>query len=77
MGSSGVNLITDRAGTVTPEDVSLKETVVSSSKEVILLVEKKKFNVDSAYSFAALDEFNVIVTDEIREKIDELNVRLI
>lgn len=72
-----MNLITDRAGTVTPEDVSLKETVVSSSKEVILLVEKKKFNVDSAYSFAALDEFNVIVTDEIREKIDELNVRLI
>lgn len=68
-----MNLITDRVG-ITLEDVSLKETVVSSSKEVILLVENEKFNV---YSFATLDEFNVIVTDEIREKINELNVRLI
>lgn len=82
LGSSGVNLITNSAGTVSLEDGNLKETIVSNSKEVFLLVEKEKFNLDSTYKFAALDEFNAVITDsdidhEIMEKIKKLNIKLI
>ena len=82
LGSSSVNLITNSVGTVTLEDGNLKEIIVSNSKEVFLLVEKEKFNVDSTYRFATLDEFHAIITDlditdEIREKLKKLNVKLI
>lgn len=82
LGSSGVNLITNSVGTVTLEDGNLKELIVSNSKEVFLLVEKEKFNMDSTYRFAALDEFDVIITDsdindDIREKLKKLAVKII
>ncbi|OAA91561.1 DeoR/GlpR family DNA-binding transcription regulator [Clostridium ljungdahlii] len=82
LGSSGVNLITNSVGTVTLEDGNLKETVVSNSKEVFLLVEKKKFNIDSIYRFTTLDKFNAIITDsdindDIKEKLKKLDVKLI
>lgn len=82
LGSSGINLISNSVGTVTLEDGNLKEVVVSNSKEVFLLVEKEKFNVDSTYKYAALDEFNVVITDsdlsdDIKEKLNKLDVRLI
>ncbi|GLC31749.1 DeoR/GlpR family DNA-binding transcription regulator [Clostridium omnivorum] len=82
LGSSGVNLITNSVGTATLEDGNLKEIIVSNSKEVYLLVEKEKFNIDSTYRFATLDEFHGIITDsditdDIREKLKKLNVNLI
>jgi len=82
LGSSGVNLITNSVGTVALEDGNLKELIVSNSKEVFLLVEKEKFNVDSPYRFATIDEFDAIIsdsdiTDEIGEKLKNLTVKLI
>ena len=82
LGSSGVNLITNSVGTVTLEDGNVKEIIVSNSKEVFLLVEKEKFNVDGTYRFATLEELDVIITDsdltdEIREKLKKLDIRLI
>lgn len=82
LGSSGVNLITNSVGTVTLEDGNVKELVVSISKEAFLLVEKEKFNVDSTYRFATLNEFDAIITDsdisdEIRAKLKELTIKLI
>ena len=82
LGSSGVNLITNSVGTVILEDGNLKELIVSNSKEVFLLVEKEKFNVDSPYRFATIDEFDAIIsdsdiTDEIGEKLKNLTVKLI
>jgi DeoR/GlpR family transcriptional regulator of sugar metabolism len=82
LGSTGVNLDANGVGTATLEDGNVKELIVSNSKEVFLLVEKEKFNVDSTYKFAALEEFHVIisdskVTDEISDKLGKLNVKLI
>ncbi|AKN29826.1 alkaline phosphatase [Clostridium carboxidivorans P7] len=82
LGSSGVNLITNSAGTTDLEDGNLKETVISNSKEVFLLIEKEKFNLDSIYKFATLDELHVIITDsdindDIKEKLKKLDVKLI
>lgn len=82
LGSSGVNLITNNVGTVTLEDGNVKELIVSNSKEVFLLIEKEKFNVDSTYRFATLEEFNAIITDsditdEIRDKLKKLTIKLI
>lgn len=82
LGSSGVNLITNSVGTVTLEDGNVKELIVSNSKEVFLLIEKEKFNVDSTYRFATLEEFYAIITDsdisdEIRDSLKKLTVKLI
>jgi DeoR/GlpR family transcriptional regulator of sugar metabolism len=81
LGSSGVNLITNNVGTVTLEDGNVKEIIVSNSKEVFLLVEKEKFNVDSTYKFATLEEFDAIITDsdisdEVRDRLKKLTVRI-
>lgn len=82
VGGTGVNLITNSAHTGTLEDGNVKELIVSNSKEVFLLVEKEKFDVDSTYRFAALEEFNAIITDsditdEIRYKLKKISVKLI
>lgn len=82
VGSSGINLITNSVGTVTLEDGNVKEIIVSNSKEVFLLVEKEKFNVDGTYRFATLDDIDVIITssdltDEIREKLSKSTIKLI
>ncbi|MBU3092171.1 DeoR/GlpR family DNA-binding transcription regulator [Clostridium sp. CM028] len=82
VGSSGINLITNSVGTVTLEDGNVKEIIVSNSKEVFLLVEKEKFNVDGTYKFATLDDIDVIITssdltDEIREKLSKSTIKLI
>lgn len=82
LGSSGVNLITNSVGTVTLEDGNVKEIIVSNSKEAFLLVEKEKFNVDSTYRFAAMEEFAAIITDsdisdEIKDKLRKSAIKLI
>ncbi|MBU3107503.1 DeoR/GlpR family DNA-binding transcription regulator [Clostridium gasigenes] len=81
-GSSGVNLTTNSVGTVTLEDGNVKEIIVSNSKEVFLLVEKEKFNVDGTYRFSTLDDLDIIITDsdltdDVREKLEKLAVKLI
>ncbi|AQS06297.1 DeoR/GlpR family DNA-binding transcription regulator [Clostridium beijerinckii] len=82
VGSSGVNLITNSVGTVLLEDGNIKELIISNSKEVFLLVETEKFNVDSPYRFANIDEFDAIITDsnitdDIEEQLNNLTVKLI
>lgn len=82
LGSSGVNLNADSVGTATMEDGNIKEMVISNSKEVFLLVEKEKFNMDSTYKFADLEEFDGIITDtdiadDIKDKLRRLTVKLI
>ena len=82
VGSSGINLITNSVSTVTLEDGNVKEIIVSNSKEVFLLVEKEKFNVDGTYRFATLDDIDVIITssdltDEIIEKLSKSTIKLI
>lgn len=82
LGSSGVNLNKDSVGTATMEDGNIKEMVISNSNEVFLLVEKEKFNMDSTYKFADLEEFNGIITDtditdDIKDKLRRLTVNLI
>jgi DeoR/GlpR family transcriptional regulator of sugar metabolism len=82
LGSSGVNLNTNSVATATLEDGNVKEAVVSKSKEVFLLVENEKFNIDSTYKFASLEDFDAVITEadissEIEDKLKELKVELI
>ncbi|MBU3142948.1 DeoR/GlpR family DNA-binding transcription regulator [Clostridium sp. CF012] len=82
LGSSGINLITNSVSTVTLEDGNVKEIIVSNSKEVFLLVEKEKFNVDGTYRFATLEDIDFIITDsdltdEIRENLENSTLKLI
>lgn len=82
LGCSGINLITDSVGTNTSEDGNVKEIIVSNSKEVFLLAEKEKFNVDSIYNYAPLEEFDAVITDsdipdEAKDKMKRLSVKLI
>jgi len=82
VGSAGVNLTTNSAYTLTLEDGNVKEVIISNSKEAYLLVEKEKFDADSTYKFADLEEFNAIITDSdiserIRNRIQKLSVKLI
>lgn len=64
------------------EDVPLKQAMMKSSKEKILLVDSSKFGKTSIYFFANSDEFTTIVTDdgipeEYEKKIREKNINLI
>ncbi|MFL0247308.1 DeoR/GlpR family DNA-binding transcription regulator [Candidatus Clostridium stratigraminis] len=82
LGSSGVNLNSSSVGTATSEDGNIKELIVKNSKEVFLLVEKEKFNLDCTYNFASLEDFDAVITDseiteEIKEHIKRLDVKLI
>lgn len=82
LGSSGINLITNSVGTVTLEDGNVKEIIVSNSKQVFLLVEKEKFNIDGTYRFATLEDLDAIITDsdltfEIHEMLKKTTITLI
>lgn len=44
------------------EDGNVKECIISNSKEVFLLVEKEKFNLDSTYKYANIEDFDAIIT---------------
>ncbi|MDM8312750.1 transcriptional regulator, DeoR family [Clostridium cadaveris] len=82
VGSAGVNLISNSAYTAELEDGNVKELIISNSKEAFLVVEKEKFDIDSTYRFADLEEFKAIITDsdisdEIRNKLKKLSVKLI
>ncbi|ERI93665.1 transcriptional regulator, DeoR family [Clostridiales bacterium oral taxon 876 str. F0540] len=82
LGSAGVNLITGSVGTASLEDGNVKELVVLNSKEVFLLIEKEKFNLDSTYRFSVLEDFDAVITDsdisnEVNDKLTKLNVKLL
>ena len=77
-----MNLISNSAYTAELEDGNVKELIISNSKEAFLVVEKEKFDIDSTYRFADLEEFKAIITDsdisdEIRNKLKKLSVKLI
>lgn len=82
IGSLGINIMTKTISTGTSEDGLLKETIISNSNSVFLLIEKEKFSVDGTYKFANLEDISTIVTDsnisdEIRDKIKKLNINII
>ncbi|WMJ80710.1 DeoR/GlpR family DNA-binding transcription regulator [Clostridium sp. MB40-C1] len=81
IGSSGVNLLNHKVCTINLEDGNVKEAIISHSKEAFLVIEDAKFNVDSTYAFAELEDFYSIVTNSnldtnIKEKLNKLNIKL-
>lgn len=52
------------ASTPDPEEGEVKRAIVRSARRVILLADRTKFDVESLRRFAALDEIDVLVTDE-------------
>ncbi|MER7798213.1 DeoR/GlpR family DNA-binding transcription regulator [Microbacterium sp. NPDC096154] len=47
-----------------PEEADVKRAIVRAARRVILLADRSKFEVESLRRFAALDELDVLVTDE-------------
>lgn len=52
------------ASTPDPEEADVKRAIVRAARRVILLADRTKFEVESLRRFAALDELDVLVTDE-------------
>ena len=52
------------ASTPDPEEGDVKRAIVRAARRVILLADRSKFEVESLRRFAALDEIDVLVTDE-------------
>ncbi|WP_309068850.1 DeoR/GlpR family DNA-binding transcription regulator [Microbacterium sp.] len=52
------------ASTPDPEEADVKRAIVHAARRVILLADHTKFEVESLRRFAALDELDVLVTDE-------------
>jgi DeoR family fructose operon transcriptional repressor len=52
------------ASTPDPEEADVKRAVVRAARRTILLADRSKFDVESLRRFAALDELDVLVTDQ-------------
>jgi DeoR family fructose operon transcriptional repressor len=52
------------ASTPDPEEADVKRAIVRAARRVILLADRTKFEIESLRRFAALDDLDVLVTDE-------------
>ena len=64
-----------------PLEYSIKKSAVAHTEKAVLLVAGKKFGVTSLLTYASLDQFHTIITDdtiapEYRQKIEELGIEL-
>jgi len=82
IGSCGVDLINRAVTTFNVEDGNTKKAMIRSAKEVILVMENKKFFYDGIYKFAELPAIDTIITEkepseEIISKLAKDRVRII
>lgn len=81
IGSCGVDIETGSVTTFNVEDGNTKKAIIECGKEVILVMESKKFFYDGIYKFADLKDINVLITDEqppqaIMEKLQKYKVKV-
>ncbi|MBN2322285.1 MAG: DeoR/GlpR transcriptional regulator [Spirochaetes bacterium] len=81
MGSNGVS-ITNGLSEFDFNVASLKKKIIERSKLKILLVDSHKFNVERSSSYARIEDFDVVITDDkvdrrIYDRLEELNIRVI
>jgi DeoR/GlpR family transcriptional regulator of sugar metabolism len=82
IGSCGVDLINKGVTTFNVEDGNTKKAIIRAAKEVILVMENKKFFYDGIYKFADLEKIDFIITEklpseEIANKLAKNRVKLI
>lgn len=82
IGSIGVDLAGKRINTYNVEDGNTKKAIIRSGKQVILVMENKKFFYDGIYKFADIDDIDIIITEEepteaIKTKLKKHGIRLI
>jgi DeoR/GlpR family transcriptional regulator of sugar metabolism len=81
MGSNGVS-ITNGLSEFDFNVASFKKKIIEKSKLKILLVDSHKFNVERSSSYARIEDFDVVITDDkidgrIYEELKELDIRVI
>ena len=65
MSVENLNVFTSEVGTA-----QIKEEAIKKSQEVYLVMDSSKLNIYGFYSFANLDSFNGLITEEISDALN-------
>lgn len=82
IGVGGVNILNRSIYNFDLEEGNTKSAIISSSKEVYLLLQNEKFNLDGAYRFASLDKVDFIITEstpspKILESLQKIKIEVL
>ncbi|MTI47538.1 DeoR/GlpR family DNA-binding transcription regulator [Sporosalibacterium faouarense] len=82
IGSCGIDLANKSVTTISVEDGNTKKAIIRSSKEVLLVMENRKFFYDGIYRFADVTDIDTIITEEkpseaILESLKKYRVKLL
>lgn len=82
MGICGINISNRSIYNFDLEEGNTKNAIISSSKEVYLLLQNEKFNLDGAYRFASLEKADFIITEsipnpEILESLQKIKIEVL
>lgn len=64
IGSCGIDIYDGSITTFDVEDGNTKKAIISSSKNVYLVMENRKFYIDGTYKFAHLQDISSVITEE-------------
>lgn len=68
LGCSGIDLRDGSVCTISSEDASTKEAIMSISKELFLITINEKFESSSSFIFSNIMDFNTVVTESLPDK---------
>lgn len=82
MGICGINISNRSIYNFDLEEGNTKNAIISSSKEVYLLLQNEKFDLDGAYKFASLEKADFIITEstpnpEILESLQKIKIEVL
>lgn len=82
MGICGINISNRSIYNFDLEEGNTKNAIISSSKEVYLLLQNEKFDFDGAYRFASLEEADFIITEstpnpKILESLQKIKIEVL
>ncbi|MCR6514528.1 MAG: DeoR/GlpR family DNA-binding transcription regulator [Clostridium chrysemydis] len=82
MGICGINISNRSIYNFDLEEGNTKNAIISSSKEVYLLLQNEKFDLDGAYRFASLEEADFIITEstpnpKILESLQKIKIEVL
>jgi DeoR family transcriptional regulator, glycerol-3-phosphate regulon repressor len=64
IGSAGINMKEKNLSTFDVEDGLTKKAIINVSKEVVLLAERNKFDLDGNYIFSDFERLDTIITNQ-------------
>lgn len=82
IGSCGINIFDKSITTFDTDDGDTKKAMIEAAKEVFVITENKKFELDGLYKFSTLDDITGIITEEkptsnICEVLKETDTKII